>query len=108
MFQSGRKLLGLADEVKIWTGHDYPPQGREGPRPWMSVREHRRHNKHLMDGTTLEAYVAMREERDAKMSEPKLLHPSLQINIRAGRLPKPTPSGHRMLHLPLKSEGVAW
>ncbi|OJJ86968.1 MBL fold metallo-hydrolase [Aspergillus glaucus CBS 516.65] len=108
MFQSGRKLLGLADEVKIWTGHDYPPQGREGPRPWMSVREHRRHNKHLMDGTTLEAYVAMREERDAKMSEPKLLHPSLQINIRAGQLPKPTPSGHRMLHLPLKSEGVAW
>jgi len=74
----------------------------------MSVREHHRYNKHLMDGTTLGAYVAMREERDAKMSEPKLLHPSLQVNICAGRLPKPTPSGYRMLHLPLKFEDVAW
>lgn len=68
-------------------GHGYPPQGREDLRPWMSVQEHRQHNKHLMDGMTLEAYVAVREERDAKMSEPKLLHPSLQVNIRAESCP---------------------
>ncbi|KAL4916772.1 beta-lactamase-like protein [Aspergillus aurantiobrunneus] len=105
MFNSGRRLLGLEDEVKIWTGHDYPPQDRR-PSPYMSVRQHRQHNKHLMDGATLEHYVKMRGERDASMSEPKLLHPSLQMNIRAGRLPEPASSGYRLLHLPLKWEDV--
>ncbi|KAL2819832.1 beta-lactamase-like protein [Aspergillus granulosus] len=106
MFQSGRKLLNLGDDVKIWIGHDYPPQDRSGPSPYMSVHEHRQHNKHLKDGTTLENYVRMRRERDAAMSEPKLLHPALQVNIRAGQLPKPETSGYRMLCLPLKWEGV--
>jgi glyoxylase-like metal-dependent hydrolase (beta-lactamase superfamily II) len=102
MFHSGRKLLTLQDGVKIWTGHDYPPQDRAGPSPYMNVREHRKHNKHLMDGTTLEEYVRMRGERDAAMAEPRLLHPALQVNIRAGRLPEKTGSGYRLLHLPLK------
>ena len=74
----------------------------------MSVQEHRRHNKHLMDGVTENVYVALRQERDAKMSQPKLLHPSLQINLRAGQLPNMTPSGYQMLHLPIKVENVEW
>lgn len=74
----------------------------------MSVQEHRRNNKHLMDGTTSTVYVTLRQERDAKMPEPKLLHPSLHTNLRAGRLPDPTPSGYRMLHLPIKVEDVEW
>ncbi|RAK98742.1 MBL fold metallo-hydrolase [Aspergillus ibericus CBS 121593] len=108
LFRSGKKLLSLPGHFKVWTGHDYPPQERETPRPWMSVQEHREQNKHLKDGTTEEQYIALREARDAQMQAPKLLHQSLQINIRAGQLPKPTEAGHRMLHLPMKFQGGEW
>jgi hypothetical protein len=74
----------------------------------MSVKDHKGQNKHLKDGATETEFVALRNDRDAKLAEPRLLHQSLQVNIRAGRLPKPTKSGHRMLHLPLKLEGVEW
>lgn len=108
LFQSCRKLLSLPDHVKIWIGHDYPPQGRNGPVPWMSVQDHKKLNKHLKDGISEEEFVTLRNERDAGLAAPKLLHQSLQINIRAGRLPLPTNSGYRLLHLPLKLTGEAW
>ncbi|KAJ5459223.1 hypothetical protein N7530_011167 [Penicillium desertorum] len=109
LFRSGRKILSLSDNVKIWTGHDYPPQGRSDPVPWMSVQDHKKLNKHFKDGINEEEFVALRKERDAGLAEPKLLHQSLQINIRAGRLPSPTKFGQRLLHLPLKlTEEEAW
>jgi glyoxylase-like metal-dependent hydrolase (beta-lactamase superfamily II) len=109
LFRSGRKILSLSDNVKIWTGHDYPPQGRSDPVPWMSVQDHKKLNKHFKDGINEEEFVALRKERDAGLAEPKLLHQSLQINIRAGRLPSPTKFGQRLLHLPLKLTGEeAW
>ena len=73
----------------------------------MSVADHKRLNKHLKDDISQREFVALRTERDAKLNAPRLLHPSLQINIRGGRLPRPMESGHRMLHLPLKV-GVEW
>ncbi|CAG8948102.1 unnamed protein product [Penicillium salamii] len=106
LFQSGRKLLSLPGHVKIWTGHDYPPAGRE-PMPWLSVQDHRELNKHLKDGVNEDMFVALRQERDAGLAAPRLLHQSLQINIRAGRLPAPTEAGQRLLHVPLKIED-AW
>ncbi|OHE92975.1 metallo-beta-lactamase superfamily protein [Colletotrichum orchidophilum] len=108
LYHSGRRLLSLPDHVKVWTGHDYPPDEREGPVSWMTVRDHRKFNKHLRDGITEEEFVAQRKERDAKLGEPKLLHQSLQTNIRAGQLPQPTASGHRMLHLPIKLGDLQW
>lgn len=108
LYRSGRKLLALPDHVKIWTGHDYPPLERSDPVPWLSVREHRTRNKHLMEGSTEAVFVALRHDRDAKLAEPRLLHQSLQMNIRAGRLPKLTPTGQRMLHRPLKLYCPAW
>ncbi|OKL60746.1 hypothetical protein UA08_04245 [Talaromyces atroroseus] len=108
LFQSGMKLLSLPEQVRIWMGHDYPSPDREKPKAWMSVQEHREHNKHLKNGMTLNDYISLREKRDAQMQEPKLLHQSLQVNIRAGRLPEPAISGHRMLHLPLRFQGVHW
>lgn len=59
-------------------------------------------NKHLNSTIEEQAFVDMRKERDATLAEPKLLHGSLQLNIRAGRLPKPTESGHRMLRVPIR------
>ncbi|KAL5361898.1 beta-lactamase-like protein [Aspergillus floccosus] len=108
LYRSGRKLLSLPDQVKIWTGHDYPPETRGDPVPFMSVQDHRSQNKHLMDGITAEAFVTLRKERDTNLAEPRLLHQSLQMNIRAGRLPLPTQSGQRMLHLPLRLQGIEW
>ncbi|KAJ5669553.1 hypothetical protein N7462_010623, partial [Penicillium macrosclerotiorum] len=107
LFQSGRKLLDRPDHIKIWPGHDYPPEGRT-PIAWMSVGDHRTQNKHLRDSITEADFVAMRTERDKSLNAPRLLHPSLQVNIRAGRLPRPMESGHRMLHLPMKLNGIDW
>ncbi|OQD63135.1 hypothetical protein PENPOL_c010G06116 [Penicillium polonicum] len=107
LFRSGRKLLSLPDHFKIWTGHDYPPEGRD-PVPWVSVQGHKELNKHLKDGISEEEFVTLRKERDAGLAAPKLLHQSLQVNIRAGHLPSPTKFGHRLLHLPLKLTGEAW
>lgn len=106
LFTSGRKLLTLSDDVRIWPGHDYPPDGRD-PVPWMSVREQKEQNKHLREAVTEEEFVSMRMERDETLAQPRLLHPSLQINIRAGRLPVPR-DGRRMMCLPLRVGGLEW
>lgn len=103
LWNTGRKLLALADDVKIRPGHDYPPAGRE-PVPWMTVGDHKRSNKHVGDDITRQEFIAMRTARDAQLNAPRFLHPSLQVNIRGGRLPRPMESGYRMLHLPLKGD----
>ncbi|KAJ5650700.1 uncharacterized protein N7484_004423, partial [Penicillium longicatenatum] len=108
LYESSRKLLALDDHVKIWPGHDYPPEGRDSPIPWMSVADHRRQNKHVGDVVSEKEFVTLRTERDAKLNAPRLLHQSLQVNIRAGHLPRPMSSGYRMLHLPLKLNGLEW
>ncbi|KAJ5634542.1 metallo-beta-lactamase domain protein [Penicillium herquei] len=108
LYRSSRKLLALDEHVKIWPGHDYPPDGRDSPIACMSVADHKKQNKHVAESVLESDFVAMRTERDAKLNAPRLLHPSLQINIRAGKLPRPLNSGHRMLHLPLKLNGLEW
>lgn len=108
LFSSGRKLLSLPNHVKLWSGHDYPPADRKEPAPFMTVQQHREQNKHLKDGVSEQEFVLLRQKRDATLAEPKLLHQSLQMNIRAGRLPEPTASGDRMLCVPLKLKSVEW
>ena len=108
LWSSTRKLLSLPGHVKIWTGHDYPPSGGRDPMPYVTVSEHRATNKHLCDGTTEEKFVALRSGRDGELGAPRLLHPSLQMNIRAGRLPRATKAGQRLLHLPLKLGAPEW
>ena len=108
LYRSGRKLLALVDHVRIWTGHDYPPKDRSEAVPFLTVREHRERNKHIADGVSEEQYVAMRTSRDGQMGAPRLLHPSLQMNIRGGRLPAPSTTGSRLLHLPLKLGTIEW
>lgn len=74
----------------------------------MTVQEHLERNKHFRNNATEDEYVAARQERDSQMGAPRLLHQSLQINLRAGRLPAPTDSQDRLLHLPLKLNGLSW
>ena len=108
LYASAQKLLELPGETKIWTGHDYPacPQRCEAV-PWMTVRDHKEKNRHLANHAE-DDFQILREERDASLNAPKLLHPSLQINIRAGRLPLPTPSGELLMHLPIKMKERSW
>ncbi len=108
LYESGRKLLAFPDHVKIWSGHDYPHSERPEPVPYQTVSEHRKNNKHLMEGITEDDFVSMRESRDASLKEPRLFHQSLQINIRGGRLPKLSPSGHRMIKTPIAASTDGW
>ncbi|KAF9766277.1 hypothetical protein IL306_001331 [Fusarium sp. DS 682] len=101
IFNSGRRLLALPEDTKIWVGHDYPPADREIPVPFATVKEHRENNKHLKDGTREHEFIEMRKKRDESLAAPRLIHPSLQVNIRGGRLPEPNASGLKIIHLPV-------
>ncbi|KAH7313973.1 beta-lactamase-like protein [Stachybotrys elegans] len=102
VYHSGRKLLALPDETKIWMGHDYPSEERRAPVPFLTVKQQREENKHLKDGIGEAEFIEMRRKRDETLPPPRLIHPSLQMNIRGGRLPAPTASGIRMVHFPLQ------
>lgn len=109
LYESAQRLLKLPEGMKIWTGHDYPacPERCEAV-PWMTVGEHRERNKHLSTGVEEAEFLALRQKRDARLAAPKLLDPSLQINIRAGRLPRPTVGGERLMGLPIRLQCGEW
>ncbi|CAI6339113.1 unnamed protein product [Periconia digitata] len=107
IYDSGHKLFALPDHTRIWSGHDYPPKERDGPRACSTVKQQKEGNKHLRIGTSKESFVQQRQERDETLAAPRLIHQSLQMNIRAGRLPGETNLGGRMLAIPLKSD-VYW
>jgi hypothetical protein len=81
--------------------HDYKAPGRDEFAWETTVGEQADRNVHIGGGVTEEAFVAMREARDATLSVPKLLYPAIQVNIRGGRLPPPDANGMRYLKLPL-------
>lgn len=103
LYRSIQRLLTLPDETRIFVGHDYLPQGRSDYRFETTVAEQRAHNIHIGGGVSEDAFVAMREARDATLGAPQLILPSLQVNIRAGDLPPPDANGQRYLRLPLNA-----
>ncbi|KAK2064370.1 metallo-beta-lactamase superfamily protein [Colletotrichum caudatum] len=107
MFATTRRLLSLPEDTKIWTGHDYPPAGR-GPRAATNVARQKTENKHLAQNVTEAGFVKWREERDSGLDEPRLMHWALQFNIRGGRMPSPNKDGDRLLHVPIRMQGVTW
>lgn len=104
------KLYSLPEDCRIYVGHDYPPggSGRTEARAFATVAEQRKENKHIRDDVAEDQFIAWRKERDSNLAEPRLLHQSLQFNIRAGRLPEATEHGHRFLHVPLKVSDDVW
>jgi glyoxylase-like metal-dependent hydrolase (beta-lactamase superfamily II) len=100
LYRSIKKVLALPPETRLFMCHDYAPNGRE-IRWETTVADERAHNIHVHDGTTEDAFVALRTERDATLSMPKLIIPSIQINMKAGELPEPDDSGTRFLKVPL-------
>lgn len=107
LWASSQKLLALPEETKIWVGHDYPAEGRE-PTPFMTVAQHKQENQHVRIGTQKEDFLVMRTRRDGELGAPRLLHQSLQVNIRGGKLPGADDAGRRVLHVPLTIESNPW
>lgn len=101
LFRSIQTLLALPDETRLFMCHDYKAPGRDHYAWETTVAEQRARNVHIGGGTAEDAFVSMREARDATLPAPALLLPSLQVNIRAGRLPDPEPNGTRYLRIPL-------
>lgn len=102
LYRSIRKLLSLPDETRLFLCHDYKAPGREDYRWETTVGAQRRDSVHVHDGVSENAFVAMREARDATLAVPKLLLPSIQVNVRAGQLPEAEDNGVRYLRIPVK------
>ncbi|MVW61554.1 MBL fold metallo-hydrolase [Massilia sp. NEAU-DD11] len=102
LFGSINKVLGLPGRTCLYMCHDYQPGGRD-VRYVTTVDEERRTNIHVRDGISAEEFVAMRNARDATLPMPVLLLPSVQVNMRAGRLPAPEDNGVRYLKIPLNA-----
>ena len=101
LYRSIRKILALPPETRVYVGHDYLPATRSDYRWETTVAEEAAHNIHIGGGTSEDAFVAMREARDATLAPPVLILPALQVNIRAGALPPRSPSGKTFLKLPV-------
>jgi len=101
MFDSVQKILSLPETMRMFMCHDYLPPGRETYVYETSVGEQKNNNIHLRDGIKKSDFVSLRDTRDATLPLPKLMIPSLQINIRAGEIPKE--NGRSMLRLPINS-----
>ncbi len=101
LFRSIQKILALPDETVIFVGHDYKAPGREVYAWQTTVKEQKALNVHVGGGATAEDFVKMRQERDAQLAMPKLIIPSLQVNMRAGRMPPPDKAGKTYLKVPV-------
>jgi glyoxylase-like metal-dependent hydrolase (beta-lactamase superfamily II) len=104
LYRSIRRLLSLPEETRLFLYHDYKAPGRDDFRWETTVGEERRTSIHIHDGVDEESFVAMREARDATLAVPRLLLPSIQVNIRAGRFPEAENNGVRYLKIPVKTK----
>jgi len=103
LYQSVQKIFALPPETRLFMCHDYLPTGRHEYQWETTVAAQRNGNIHLKEGTTEDAFVAMRRARDATLAMPRLILPSVQINMRAGHLPEAEANGVSYLKLPVNA-----
>ena len=103
LYDSIQKILALPDETRLFMCHDYKAPGRDVYAWETSVAEQRAANIHINDKVSRDEFITMREGRDAQLGMPKLILPSLQVNLRAGQLPEPEDNDIRYLKLPLNA-----
>ncbi len=103
LFDSIQKLFALPDDTRMFMCHDYKAPGRDDYAWETSVAEQREQNVHISAAVDKEKFVTTRQERDATLGMPKLLLPSIQVNVRAGNLPDPEDNGTRYLKIPLNA-----
>lgn len=100
LYHSIRRLLALTGETRLFMCHDYPPASR-APAWETTVAQQRSQNIHVHDGISGDEFVEMRHARDAGLEMPALIIPAIQVNIRAGNMPRPEDNGVRYLKIPL-------
>ena len=103
LFRSIRRLLSLPDETRLFLCHDYKAPGRDEYAWETTVKQQREENVHVKDGVTETDFVTMRTDRDKTLSMPKLIMPSVQVNIRGGRLPDPEENGVSYIKIPVNA-----
>lgn len=101
LYRSIQRLLALPDETRVFLCHDYKAAGRDQFAWETTIGAERTANVHVHEGVTEDMFVEMREKRDATLPMPRLLLPSVQVNMRAGHLPESEDNGVRYLKLPL-------
>lgn len=100
LFDSIQKVLALPDDMRLFMCHDYGPNGRD-IRWETTVAEQKQSNIHVADGNSREDFIAFRTRRDAELSMPRLIVPSIQVNMRAGDLPPADDNGETYLKVPI-------
>ncbi|AKX44015.1 beta-lactamase [Thiopseudomonas alkaliphila] len=103
LYQSIQKLFALPDETRMYMCHDYKAPGREEYLFLTTVGDERQNNIHVHQGVSEQEFVTMRTERDAGLSMPRLILPSVQVNMRAGELPPEEDNGVSYLKIPLNA-----
>ena len=103
LFDSIQKLFALPDETRMFLCHDYMAPGRDTYRWETTVGEQKTSNIHMKAGTSREDFIAMRTARDETLDMPKLILPSVQINMRAGDMPPPEDNGQRYMKIPINA-----
>ena len=101
LYNSIQKILSLPDDTRIFVGHDYKAPGRDDYAWETTVAEERARNIHIGGGKSAEEFVAMREARDKTLAMPRLIIPSLQVNMRAGQMPPAEDDGQTYLKVPV-------
>jgi glyoxylase-like metal-dependent hydrolase (beta-lactamase superfamily II) len=102
LYRSIKRLLSLPPETRLSMCHDYKAAGRDHYAWETTVAEERANKKHVKDGVSEDDFVDMREARDATLAAPELLMPSIQVNMRAGKLPPADENGVRYLKIPVR------
>lgn len=101
LYQSIQSIYALGDDTQLHMCHDYPPESRD-VRSVVTVAEQKQSNIHVAQGTSEAAFVEKRQARDVNLDAPRLILPSLQVNVRAGHLPEPDDHGRRFLKIPMR------
>ncbi|MCC5984579.1 MAG: MBL fold metallo-hydrolase [Rhodobacteraceae bacterium] len=103
LYHSIQKILALPDDTRIFVGHDYKAPGRDDYAWETTVGEQKRLNIHVGEGKPAEDFVRMREDRDATLAMPRLIIPSLQVNMRAGQMPPEDKDGNVYMKVPVNT-----
>ena len=103
LYDSIQKLFALPDETRMYLCHDYKTPNRDTFEWETTVGEQKRSNKHVGGNVSREAFVQMRNARDATLDMPRLILPSVQVNMRAGDLPEPEDNGVRYMKVPINA-----